>query len=134
MIVVGIGELLRILQDLPHAGHQLVQKLTALRVVEQRSAHARNLNEAGERQRRQACRQRKVEVEEELKRGVLEKGGPPRGGYLNGAEVVRGLVRGGPDEVKGETIEGEAEQLGQQAVLGGIVEVQIFLLINTMNH
>ena len=72
-----------------------------------------------------------VQIEEELEGGVLQEGGPPCGGDLDGAEVVRGLVSRGPDEVEGEAVVGQSQQLGHQAVLGGVVEVQVVLVLQS---
>jgi hypothetical protein len=73
VIIVGVGQSGRILQDLPDAGHQLVEELAALGVVEQRPPDRGDLYEAREGQGRQRDRQRGVEVEEELQRAELEK-------------------------------------------------------------
>ena len=127
MIVIGIGELLRILQDLPHARHQLIQELAALRIVEQRPPDAGNLHQAGQGEGWEAGRQRKVQVEEELEGGVFQEGGPPGRGNLHGAEVVGGFVGGGADEIEGETVVGQAQQLGEEAVLGRVVKIEVFL-------
>ncbi len=127
MIVIGIGQLLRILQDLPHARHQLIQKLAPLRIVEQRPPDAGNLHQAGQGEGGEAGRQRKVQVEEELEGGVFQEGGSPGRGNLHGAEVVGGFVGGGADEIEGETVVGQAQQLGEEAVLGRVVEVEVFL-------
>ena len=77
MIIVGIRESRRILQNFPDSGHQLIQKLSPLGVVEQRPPDRRDLDEAGERQRRQGDWQRRVEVEEKLQRAELEKSRSP---------------------------------------------------------
>jgi len=134
VIVIGIGQLLRILQDLTHARHQLIQELAALRIVEQRPPDAGNLHQAGQCEGGEAGRQRKVQVEEELEGGVFQEGGSPGRGYLHGAEVVGGFVGGGPDKIEGETVVGEAKQLGEEAVLGRVVEVKVFLKENSRKN
>ena len=70
-----------------------------------------------------------VQIEEELEGGVLQEGGSPGGWDLDGAEVVRGLVSRGPDEVEGEAVVGEPQQLGHEAVLGAVVEVEVGLVV-----
>ena len=77
----------------------------------------RDLHEAGERQIGQRGRERSVEVEEQPQRGELEEGRAPGGGDLHGAEVVAALVRRRPDEVEGQAVVGQAEELLQELVL-----------------
>ena len=72
-----------------------------------------------------------VQIKEQLERGVLQEGWPPGCRDLDGAEIVRGLVSRGTDKVEGETVVGKTEQLSHQTVLGGVVEVQVVLVLQS---
>ena len=72
-----------------------------------------------------------VQIKEQLERGVLQEGWPPGCWDLDGAEIVRGLVSRGTDKVEGETVVGKTEQLSHQTVLGGVVEVQVVLVLQS---
>ena len=72
-----------------------------------------------------------VQIKEQLESGVLQEGRPPGCGDLDSAEIVRGLVSRRPDKVECETIVGQAEQLSHQTVLGGVVEVQVVLVLQS---
>ena len=129
MVVVGLTQVLGVLQDLPHPRHKLVEELASLGIVEQAAPHTGDLNKARQGKRREGGRQAAVEVEEQLEGAVLQESWPPSGGNLDSAEIVRGLVSGGADEVEGEAVVGQPQQLGHQAVLGGVGEVQVALVL-----
>ena len=64
MVVVGVLQPVGILEDFPHAGDELVEKLPPLSVVEQRAADGGDLHETREGERRQCGGEGGVEVEE----------------------------------------------------------------------
>ena len=77
MVVVGIREPGRVEQYIADPGHQLVEELAPLGVVEERAPDRGDLHEAGECERRQCDRQRRVQVEEQLQRAELQEGRTP---------------------------------------------------------
>ena len=127
--IVWVLEACGVVEDLPHAGDELVEKLPSLGIVEQAAPHTGDLNKARQGKRREGGRQAAVEVEEQLEGAVLQESWPPSGGNLDSAEIVRGLVSGSADEVEGEAVVGQSQQLGHQAVLGGVGEVQVALVL-----
>ena len=77
VVVVGVRQPGGVEQDVPDTGHQLVQELAPLGVVEERTSDGGDLDEAGERERGEGDRQRRVEVEEELQGAELQESWPP---------------------------------------------------------
>lgn len=51
--------------------------------------------------------------------------GSPAGGNLHRAQVVRGLVGGGADEVEVEAVVGQLQQLHEQPMLALIIQVKV---------
>ena len=77
MVIVRIRQACRVLQDFPDTSHELVEELAPLCVVEERPPDRGDLDEAGERERGEGDRQRRVEVEEELQGAELQESWPP---------------------------------------------------------
>ena len=77
MIIVRIRQAGRVLQDFPDTSHKLVEELAPLCVVEERPPDRGDLDEAGERERGEGDRQRRVQIEEQLQGAELQKGWTP---------------------------------------------------------
>ena len=77
VVVVGVRQPGGVEQDVPDSGHQLVQELAPLGVVEERASDGGDLDEAGERERGEGDRQRRVQIEEQLQGAELQKGRTP---------------------------------------------------------
>ena len=70
MVVVRLTQVLRVLQDLPHPGDELVEEFSSLGIVEQAAPHTGNLNKARKRKRGEGGRQAAVQVKEQLEGAV----------------------------------------------------------------
>lgn len=130
MVISGVAQALRVLQDVLHAVHQVRQELRALRIAEQRAPHRRYLHQTRQRERGQRVRQGMVEVEEELERREIEEHRSPTSRYLDRAEVVRRFVRRGSDEVECEAVLGQLQQLSHESVLALVVEVEVLAVLS----
>ena len=111
MVVVWLAQVLRVLQDLPHPRDELVEEFPPLCIVEQAAPDTGNLDKARKCERREGGWQAAVQVKEQLEGAVLEKSWPPCSGNLHSAEIIRRLVGGGADEVKGEAVVSQPEMI-----------------------
>ncbi len=82
MIIVWICQAGGVLQYFSDSRHQLIEKLSAFGIVEERSSNRGDLYKTGQGQGRQRDWQRRVEVEEQLQRAELQERGPPTCGNL----------------------------------------------------
>jgi hypothetical protein len=88
MIIVWICQAGWVLQNFSDSRHELIEKLSAFGIVEERPSNRGDLYKTGQGQGRQSDWQRRVEVEEQLQRAELKERGSPTCGNLERPNTV----------------------------------------------
>jgi hypothetical protein len=91
MIIVWICQASGVLQNFSDSRHELIEKLSAFGIVEERPSNRGDLYKTGQGQGRQRDWQRRVEVEEQLQRAEFQERGPPTCGNLERRNTVNVL-------------------------------------------